>query len=119
MGTVLRCARYQAFILDQLQVGEGHGAADGVCRVGEAMHPTPPRRRCIDCCFDSIRNPDPAKRHVATGDTFGKLDDIWLHPPVLQGKPAPGTSETSDDLVADQQHIILVADRTEARKRHA
>ena len=52
-----------------------------------------------------------AEREVAGGDRLRRRHDVALDAPVFQREPAPGAAEAGDDLVADQQHVVLVADR--------
>src|SRR5712691_2111990 len=83
-------------------------------RIG--VHPASIRGRAIDGLFDLIRYADAPQRHVATGNALGKLHDVGLDTPVFQPEPGASAPKPGDDLVANEQHVIFVADLPDARK---
>ena len=51
-----------------------------------------------------------AERGVPRGDALGAGDDVGLVAVALGAEPVAEPAEGADDLVADQQHVVLVAD---------
>jgi hypothetical protein len=74
------------------------------------MPPAARRRRGVENRLDPGGDTDAAEGDVAAGDPLGELDDVRLPPPVLQPEPAPGASEAGDHVVADEEHVVAVAD---------
>jgi len=71
------------------------------------MHPAILVRDREECIPDGVRDHDPSQRQVAAGDPFGEGEDVRLHPPPHEGKPASGSTEAGDDLVGDEEDVVL------------
>src|SRR5215510_14993005 len=82
--------------------------------VGIGVHPAPVRRGTIDSRFDLIRHTDATQGHVATRNALGKLHDIGLDTPVFEPKPGARAPKSGDHFVADEQHVVFVADLSNA-----
>src|SRR5215510_7648063 len=78
--------------------------------VGIGVHPAPVRRGTIDGRFDFIRHTDATQGHVTTRNALGKLHDIGLDTPVFEPKPGARAPKAGDHFVADEQHVVFVAD---------
>ena len=61
-----------------------------------------------------ITDDDSAKWEVYLCDAFGELDHVRFNTPVVEGKHFAGAPEAGDHLVGNPQHVVSVADLTDA-----
>ena len=95
---------------------QGDGAARGMSRVRERVHPAFARRHAVDDVAHRVGDADAAERDVAAGDALGELHDVRLDAVVLQPEPAAGAAEAGDHFVGDEQHVVARADLADARE---
>ena len=60
--------------------------------------------------MDALRDDEAGERYVRTRDGLREREHVGLHAPVLKREPTAGASETGNDFVGDQQHVVAVAD---------
>ena len=98
----------QVQLLDQLDVGQRHRAGHRVAGVGVAVVEL---AALVDQHLgDALADHHAAQRHVAAGHALGEGHQVGPEAEALAAEPVAGAAEAADDLVADQQDAVLVAD---------
>ncbi|CUR59731.1 hypothetical protein NOCA2670019 [metagenome] len=98
-------------LLEHVEVGQRHRGGDRVTAPGVAVH------EGVVALEERLHQPvggdHGAQRGVARGDALGAGDDVGLVAVALGGEHVTETAEGADDLVADQEDVVLVADLTD------
>ena len=97
------------FLLEDLEAGQGGGAAEGVGGVTVAVVERPLRR-----AEEGVVNLLPvvsvaAMRQVAAGESLGEAEEIRNHVFVLAGEHLAGAAEAGHDFVEDQVDAGFIA----------
>src|SRR6266545_2456497 len=98
----------QVLALEQLEVGQRHGARHGMAGEGDAVQEGPLALQ--EGLHQEVPADHPAHRGVPAGQALGEGDDVGLVAVAVGAEPVPEPAEGADDLVGDQQHAVAVAD---------
>ena len=99
----------QPFTFKNVQCCQCNSTACWVSGVGECMHPAALRRDFRHDLVDPIGDADSPQRQVPRRNSLGKRHDVRLDIPMFQAKPLSSPSESGDDFIRNQEHVVLVA----------
>ena len=95
--------------LHDLEVGEAGGAGGRVAAEGDEV-PEGGGLVADEGVGDILARDGSADGQVAAGEGFGDGEDVGLDAPVLRREPLAGAAEAGDDLIADEEDAVPVAD---------
>src|SRR5580658_8946901 len=93
---------------EHVEVGHGHGAADGMAGEGEAVGEA--GLALQEGLHQSVTGDHRPQRGIPAGQTLGHRDDVRLVVITNGAEPFTETSESADDLVRHEENTVEVAD---------
>ena len=98
--------------LEDVEVGQRHGAADRVPGEGEPVQEGRPRLQ--EGLHEAVRGDHRPERRIPRGQALGHRDDVGLVVVAQRPEPVAEAPEGADDLVGDEEHAVAVADLAHA-----